>query len=80
MAEVTEYMHVPPRGEKTSSSTSYPEKAILRNHISALEPSKSAAKLLLRMSDIARKVCMTVSKDHTSNTDGARQESRIPQE
>ena len=51
-----------------------------RLQVAAIEPSKRAANLLLRMAEIARKVCVAAGIDHIANADGEQQISRIPRE
>ena len=42
-----------------------------------MEPEKKAAHLLLHMSDVARKVCLSVGRDVIGNLDGAEQILKI---
>ena len=52
----------------------------MRKRISAMGPAKKAAHLLLHMSDVARKVCLSVGKDVIGNLDGAEQILQIPRD
>ena len=70
MSDVTSVMHAPGFDGDASSCANYEEKATLRNQISTLGPQGSAADLLLHMTDIARKVCMSVGMDGIGNVDG----------
>ena len=45
-----------------------------------MEPEKKAAHLLLHMSDVARKVCLSVGRDVIGNLDGAEQILKILRE
>ena len=80
MAEVTGYLHVPSFDGEASLSADYEKKVALWNQISPWEPRKLAANLLLRMTDVAQKVCMEAGKVHIRNIVGAQQISRIPRE
>ena len=70
-------MHVPMFDGQAFSYANYEEKIMLRYHISIKEPQKRAANLLLHMSDVGRKVCITVGQDVTGDVDGVAQISRI---
>ena len=73
MSQVANVMHVPVFEEHASSSANYEEIATLRNQISTMDPQKRAANLLLRMADVARKVCVTAGKDVIGNVEGVAQ-------
>ena len=64
-------MHVPAFDGRASSFANYEAKVISRDQISTLGPQERSANLLLHMSDIARKVCMSVGKGSVGNVDGA---------
>ena len=52
----------------------------MRKQVSAMDPEKKAAHLLLHVSDVARMVCLPVGRDVFDNVDGAEQISRFPRE
>ena len=54
-------------GGAASLFANYEEKVALWGQISTLGPRKRAANLLLNMSDVARKVCMSVGKGAVGN-------------
>ena len=58
----------------------FEEKVLLWKRAPAMEPGKKAAHLLLHLSDVARKVCLSVGRDVIDNLDGAEQISRISRE
>ena len=53
---------------------------MLRYQISSSDPQERAANLLLRMTDVARVVCMSVGTDAVGNVDGAPRILRISRE
>ena len=55
----------------------YEEKVLLRGRASAMGPEKKAAHLLLHMSDVARKVCLSAGRYAIVNLDGAEKISKI---
>ena len=63
-------MHLPAFDGHASWYASYDEQVILRGQIATVDPPKRAANLLLHMSDIARRVCMSVGNDSIGNVDG----------
>ena len=71
---------LPTFGGKASPLPNYKEKVILRNQISTLGPQKRAANLLLRATDIARKICMAAGRDYIGINDGAQQIMKILRE
>ena len=64
VSKVTNFLHVASFDGKACSRGGDEEDATLRSRMSTLGPQRRAANLLLRMTDIARKVCMAVGKDH----------------
>ena len=60
MANVKTYPYAPSFGGKASASARYEGNVILRNQIPPIESGERAADLLLRMTDIARSVRMTL--------------------
>ena len=66
------YSRVPSLGGKASSFASYGRQVIPRNRNPSIEPSKRAANFLLHMTDIARRVCVTIGRDPIVNDDGVR--------
>ena len=71
---------LPTFGGKASPLPNYKEKVILRNQISTLGPQKRAANLLLRATDIERKICMAAGRDYIGINDGAQQIMKILRE
>ena len=61
---------VPTFDGKRNSFLNYEEKVLIWRNISPLPPDQKASHLLLHMSDVARKVCLTVGKDVVGNMDG----------
>ena len=55
---------------KRDSFLNYEEKVLIWRNISPLPPEQKASHLLLHMSDVARKVCLSVGKDVVGNLDG----------
>ena len=80
MSGVAHVMNAPAFDGRAGSFANYEETAGLRIQISTTGPQKRAAKLLLRASDVARKVCMAGGKDVVGNIDGVEQISRISRE
>ena len=80
MANKGSHPHVLRCGGEAPSFAIDKAKAFFRNRISPIEPGGCAAKLLLRMTDISRKVCMAVGKDHIASADGAQHFLRILRE
>ena len=52
----------------------------MRKQVSAMDPEKKAAHLLLHVSDVARMVCLPVGRDVFDNVDGAEQISKLLRE
>ena len=73
-------MQVPMSDGSASSFANYEEKVTSWGQISSLGPRKRAANLLLNMSDVARKVCMSVGKDDVGNAGGVAQILKILRE
>ena len=61
---------VPTFDGKRSSFLNYEEKELIWQNISPLPPDQKASRLLPHMSDVARKVCLTIGKDVVGNVDG----------
>ena len=61
---------VPSFDGKRNSFLNYEEKVLIWRNISPLPPDQKASHLLLHMSDVARKVCLTAGKDVVGNMDG----------
>ena len=61
---------VPTFDGKKSSLLNYEEKVLTWRNISPVPPDQKASHLLLHMSDVARKVCLTIGKDVVGNVDG----------
>ena len=80
VSKVTNFLHVASFDGKACSRGGDEEDATLRGRMSTLGPQRRAANLLLRMTDIARKVCMAVGKDHFGDNDGAQQILRVLRE
>ena len=78
MSGVTTETHVPTFDGRAPSFTNYEEKATLWNQISPLDPQKRASNFLLRVADVARKVCASAGKDVLGNVDGAALIVRTP--
>ena len=72
---MTEVAHteVPKFDGRAGSFANYEEKVMLRRRSSAMGPEKEAARLLLHMSDVARKVRLSVVRDVIGNSDGPEQ-------
>ena len=68
---------VPTFDGKRNSFPNYEEKVSIWRNISPLPPDQKASHLLLHMSDVARKVCLTVGKDVIGNMDGVESILRI---
>ena len=61
---------VPSFDGKRESFLNYEEKVLIWRNISPLPADQQASHLLLQMSDVARKVCLTAGKDVVGNMDG----------
>ena len=73
-------MHAPMFDGNASSFANYEEKVTLRNQIPTIGPQRRAANLFLRMTDVARMVCMSARRDAIGNADGAAHILRILRE
>ena len=62
MAEVA-HTEVPKLYGPAGSFANYEETLTLRKCNSAMDPAKKAARLLLHMLDVARKVCLSIGRD-----------------
>ena len=69
---MTDHLQIvaPSFGGKRNSLLNYEEKVSIWRNISPLPPDQKASYLLLRMSDVSRKVCLAVGKDVVGNMDG----------
>ena len=79
MAEVT-HAEAPKFYGSGGSFANYENKALLWKRASAMEQGRKGAHLLLQMSDVARKVCLSMGRDVIDNLDGAKQILRILRE
>ena len=77
MAEVT-HAEVPKFDGSGGPLVNFEEKVLLWKRAPAMEPGKKAAHLLLHLSDVARKVCLSARRDVIGNLDGAAQILRTP--
>ena len=77
MANLNALPHVPPFDGKASASAIYEEKVIIRNQIPPIGSGGRGADSFSRTTDIARKVCVTISKHHIASGDGVRYILRI---
>ena len=80
MSGVTHVMHVPTFDGHASSFANHERKSTLQNQIPTRSPRKSAANVLLHMTDVARKVCMSVGEDVAGKVDGVAQILHISRE
>ena len=79
MTEVT-HAEVPKFDWSGGSFANYEVRVLFWKRAFTMEPGKKANHLLLHMSDVARKVCLSVGRDVIDNLDGADQVSRISRE
>ena len=79
MTEVT-HTGVPKFDGHAGPFANYEEKVTLRKRLSTMGPGKKAAHLLLRTSDVARKVCLSVGRDFIENSENAEQILKISRE
>ena len=77
MSDMAHVINVPAFDGRAGSFANNEEKAAARNQISATDPQKRAAKLLLRTSDGARKVCLAVGEAVIGRLDGVERILRI---
>ena len=80
MSGVTNAMRVPVFDRHASSFANHEGKVALWAQIPTTEPQKRAANLLLHMTDVAGRVCMSVGKDVIGNIDGVAHTPRILRE
>ena len=79
MTEVTR-AEAPKFDGSGGSSANYEAKVLLWRRAPAMDPAKKAIQSLLHMSDVARRVCLSVGRDVIDSLDGAEQISRIARE
>ena len=77
MSGVTSCMHVPSFDGKAPSFANYKEKVALWNRVSTTDLQQRGSHLPMNMTDIARKVCMTVGKGVVGSVDGVADILRI---
>ena len=80
MSKVANFTQVLSPDGKAPSLPIFEEVEMPQGRIPTLGPRKRAANSLLRITDIAREVCMTVGEDHSGGNDVAQQISRILRE